>query len=162
MRLSASPRAAEGWCGVSALDKAWEQAQATPGQPIDIGRTVICDSCSDDLTDSSASGGFVFGSYGYCPRCAPDMLATIKVCDEERYIRARCPEGVPFADFIRAYRGPNTTISITPLKLHEPVCGVCKQPFTDQNVRTESGWAETQISQTCEDCFDAMFAGEQP
>src|ERR671925_167417 len=89
------------------LNKAWDEASKNPNKPIDIGRTVVCDSCSTDFTDSQESGGFVFGSYGYGPCCAPRMLAEIKRCNEEWYIKAQCPDGVPFADFIRDYRGPN-------------------------------------------------------
>jgi len=40
----------------------------------------------------------------------------------------------------------------------EGVCFNCRQPFTDKNVFTDLGWKETKISQTCEACFDSMFA----
>lgn len=36
-------------------------------------------------------------------------------------------------------------------------CIYCKQPFSAQNVFTEDGARETQLSQTCEKCFDDMF-----
>lgn len=38
-------------------------------------------------------------------------------------------------------------------------CIECKQPFTAKNCHTRQGWAETQISGMCEDCFDALFEG---
>ena len=36
-------------------------------------------------------------------------------------------------------------------------CIQCKQKFSHENVFTEEGKAETQISQLCEKCFDALF-----
>ena len=35
-------------------------------------------------------------------------------------------------------------------------CISCKQRFTDNNVHTDAGWRETQISGLCEDCFDGI------
>lgn len=98
---------------MSKLDEAWSEAAANPGKPVDIGRTVVCDSCSDDCTDSTESGGFIFSSNAYCPKCAPQALRNIERFNEQRYIKARCPEGQSFADFVRAYRGPHgNTITI--------------------------------------------------
>jgi len=37
-------------------------------------------------------------------------------------------------------------------------CWKCHKPFTSANVFTEAGWREAQISNTCEACFDAIFA----
>lgn len=37
-------------------------------------------------------------------------------------------------------------------------CYVCKDPFSDQNVHTAAGWAETRISGMCENCWDETFA----
>lgn len=36
-------------------------------------------------------------------------------------------------------------------------CFQCKQPFTSENVYSDMGWRETQISGICEKCFDKMF-----
>ena len=36
-------------------------------------------------------------------------------------------------------------------------CIDCKQPFTEENVLTEEGHEETQISGLCEICFDSLF-----
>lgn len=36
-------------------------------------------------------------------------------------------------------------------------CVSCNQRFSHTNVSTEAGWRETQISETCETCFDSMF-----
>lgn len=79
------------------------------GQPgvIDMGRTVLCDNDSTDLTDDPRSGGFLFGSYAVGPCCAEKYLATVKGYGEEHFIQARCPEGVSFADWVRGMRsGP--------------------------------------------------------
>lgn len=76
----------------------------------DIGHTVICDQCNEDYSDSEESGGFVFGSHGVCPKCAERMMASIRKYNEEKYIKAVCPEGMSFKDFILAYRGGDNTI----------------------------------------------------
>jgi hypothetical protein len=36
-------------------------------------------------------------------------------------------------------------------------CVECNQPFTEKNVFTQAGWAETKLSQTCEACFDRIW-----
>jgi len=36
------------------------------------------------------------------------------------------------------------------------VCIRCKAPFSNANVHTPEGWAETRITRMCEDCFDAI------
>lgn len=80
---------------------------------IPLGRTVVCDRCDTDLTGDPRPGGFLFGSYGYGPCCAEEALASIRGYDEEWNIRARCPQGVSFADWIRDLRGPGAAITIT-------------------------------------------------
>jgi hypothetical protein len=40
-------------------------------------------------------------------------------------------------------------------------CILCANPFTSDNVYTDAGWRETQISHTCEKCFDALFADDE-
>lgn len=37
------------------------------------------------------------------------------------------------------------------------VCLDCKKPFSADNTTSPLGWAETQISGMCEDCFDFLF-----
>jgi hypothetical protein len=44
------------------------------------------------------------------------------------------------------------------LKLY--TCIKCNEPFTNENVHSSEGLAETKISQICEDCFDDIFIGE--
>jgi len=39
-------------------------------------------------------------------------------------------------------------------------CGICKAQFSETNVHTSEGWRETQISGTCEDCYDELFREE--
>lgn len=97
------------------MQQLWADAEANPNIAIDIGRTVVCDICDEDFTDRTECGGFIFGSKGYCPLCAPSGLVSIKRYAEERYIRATCPDGQSFADFVRAYRGGNNAILVATL-----------------------------------------------
>ena len=94
------------------LQDKWDEAEKS-GEKIGVGTLVICDKCDGDFTDSPAVGGFIFGSYAYCPNCAPMALANIRSYNEEGYIKARCPEGKSFADFVREYRGPGAYIQVT-------------------------------------------------
>lgn len=95
------------------LQTAWDKAFAAPGELVPVGRTVVCDGCSADWTDRPGGGGFLFGSYGYCPDCAPRMLEDIERFHEEGYIRARCEAGESFADFVRRMRGPDAGIRVS-------------------------------------------------
>lgn len=79
---------------------------------IDLGRTVICDRCNTDLTDDPRSGGFLFGSYGYGPCCAAEGMESIHRYREEHFIKAYCPDGVSYADWIRGLRGPDAQIVV--------------------------------------------------
>jgi hypothetical protein len=88
------------------LERAWQTAAENPGTEIDIGRIVVCDACSADYTDSKEVGGLIFGSKAICPRCASRAEV------EPSRIRARCAPDVPFADFVRGYRGDNNAIQI--------------------------------------------------
>lgn len=69
---------------------------------IEPGRSVVCDGCSKDFTDSPESGG-VYGlmTKAFGPCCAASILAKAKQYGEEQYIRARCPPGKSFADWVR-------------------------------------------------------------
>lgn len=93
------------------LTDAWAEAERTGSA--DIGRTVVCDICDEDYTDSTETGGFIFSSKAYCPVCAIEGMASIKKYHEEHFIRATCPDGKSFADFVRDYRGGNSRIVIT-------------------------------------------------
>lgn len=94
------------------LDAKWAEADANPGQVVSIGDIVVCDDCDEDYTDKPDQGGIIFTGYAYCPKCTPKRLKDIQRFKEERFIKARCPEGVSFADFVRRYRGGDGTVMI--------------------------------------------------
>lgn len=81
---------------------------------VPVGDTVLCDIDSTDLTADPRSGGFMFDSYAVGPCCAESYEASARGYGEEDHIRARCPEGVSFADWVRALRGPDAAITVTP------------------------------------------------
>lgn len=66
------------------------------------GRNVSCDGCGKDFTDSDESGG-VYGwmTKAYGPCCAANILANAEKYGEMEYCKARCPEGMSFADWVR-------------------------------------------------------------
>lgn len=68
---------------------------------VEPGDIVLCDDCNRDYTNSTESGGILFGGRAICPVCAPAWEADAKKYDEERFIKARCPEGKSFADWVR-------------------------------------------------------------
>jgi len=69
-----------------------------PVEVINLGDDfVACDRCNND---SDKSGGILFSGYVYCPDCAVEMEKTIKKYDEEKHIKARCPEGKSFHDWV--------------------------------------------------------------
>lgn len=68
---------------------------------INPGRSVNCDDCNGDFTDSKESGGIHFCGRALCPACAPKWEKVAKENSEERFITARCPEGMSFADWVR-------------------------------------------------------------
>ncbi len=82
----------------------------------DIGDTVICDQCNKDYTESEKSGGFIFGSHAYCPECAREALPRIKGYGEEDHIKAQCPDGMSFKNFVLAYRGGNNSVTVITLE----------------------------------------------
>ncbi len=95
------------------LKEMWDKAWSNPGTEIPQGDVVFCDICDKDYTNLPDQGGFIFGSYAYCPSCAAKRLPEIESYGEKGHIRAFCPEGKSFADFVREYRGPDATISVT-------------------------------------------------
>lgn len=68
---------------------------------IDPGDTVLCDICNLDYTARPDSGGLLFQSKAVCPKCAPDFELSAQRCGELHFIRARCPMGKSFADWVR-------------------------------------------------------------
>ncbi len=85
----------------------------------DVGNSVICDVCSKDWTSSPVSGGFLFGSYAYCPECAKTRLAGIKQYREESHIRAWCPKNLSFSAWVLKLRAGDNRIIYTTYKTKE-------------------------------------------
>lgn len=72
---------------------------------IDPGDVVLCDLCNKDYTtDKTTTGGFLFGSIGVCPACAPHFERRIKMCHETGWIKDRAKPNEPFRDFIYRVR----------------------------------------------------------
>lgn len=89
------------------------KGQPTKTEIIEIGDTVFCDVCDKDYTNNdSATGGFIFGSKAYCPKCAEEKLPAIKGYGEEHYIKVYCPEGMSFKEFVLKIRNGNNQIKI--------------------------------------------------
>lgn len=95
---------------IAALDAADEGTASV----IPVGDTVLCDFCDTDLTADPRSGGFLFESKAVGPCCAAQREVSIRGYGEQRFIRARCPEGISFADWVRGLRGPGAAIRVTP------------------------------------------------
>lgn len=80
----------------------------------DVGNSVICDFCGEDWTGRPETGGFLFQSKAVCPDCAKRMLPNIKQYNEEHFIRARCPEGASFYNWVLSLtKGPRVIKTIT-------------------------------------------------
>lgn len=65
------------------------------------GNDVLCDSCGVSYTDRDDEGGIMFDSKALCPECAPRWEVKAERFDELSHIRARCPKGKSFADWVR-------------------------------------------------------------
>lgn len=70
---------------------------------IEPGNVVLCDDCNADYTDSDESGGILFGSRAICPKCQQKWIENARKYNEEKYIKARCPKDMSFADWVRDY-----------------------------------------------------------
>lgn len=70
----------------------------------EVGDQVNCDVCNADYTDRTDSGGFLFGSYAYCPECAKKYEARIGYFHETAMILEYCPPDMSFADWCRRLR----------------------------------------------------------
>jgi hypothetical protein len=88
------------------MERKWDEAFANPGEAIPVGDIVLCDDCSVDYTNRPDSGGFIFQSKAICPVCAPRWRRLIALYGEQHFIKSVCAEGVTFAAFVRAWRGP--------------------------------------------------------
>ena len=71
---------------------------------VEPGKTVLCDFCDKDYTNSNAHGGILFQSKAVCPECTPKLLQDIEKYGEEDLIRARCPESLSFRDWVYTLR----------------------------------------------------------
>lgn len=77
---------------------------AAQGEPDLCGRetqVVLCDGCGEDYTDRPDNGGILFVSKALCPTCGVRWEEASEREHETAYIRARCPEGKSFADWVR-------------------------------------------------------------
>ncbi len=81
--------------------KMWEDLGFQVIEIPDTGDVVICDLCGVDYTDSSQSGGVFFAGKAVCPECSPTLVVSAKKYNEEKYIKATCPESKSFADWVR-------------------------------------------------------------
>lgn len=81
-------------------------------ETIDVGTQVICDVCGRDWSFENKSGGFLFGSYVYCPDCAEKGLKDIKKYHEEWNIKAFCPPNLSFWNWVVKLRNGNNTITL--------------------------------------------------
>lgn len=69
---------------------------------IEPGREVQCDGCGKEFTDSTESGGiYGLGTKAYGPCCAAATLASAAKYGELEFIKAHCPPGKSFADWVR-------------------------------------------------------------
>jgi predicted RNA-binding Zn-ribbon protein involved in translation (DUF1610 family) len=78
----------------------------------DVGSNVVCDACGEDYTNREDLGGFLFGSYAYCPKCAKESISRIREYGEEKYIKASCPPNMQFREFVLKLRGGDNTIKV--------------------------------------------------
>lgn len=74
---------------------------------VDPGKTVLCDLCNADYTDSEETGGMLFSSKAVCPKCAIEFMKSIKKYHEESFIKATAREGESFRDFVYRVRESN-------------------------------------------------------
>lgn len=68
---------------------------------MDADEEVFCDLCGQDMTDMPDQGGFLFATKTICPDCAPAYEERLIFHNEQQHIRARCPVGKSFADWVR-------------------------------------------------------------
>ena len=93
----------------------WAEARANPGVPVPVGIDVVCDFCNEDHTLKDQSGGIIFESKAVCPSCVKRLMPDVEKYWEAHLIRAKCPEGVSFANFVRQYRGDDASIMVVNL-----------------------------------------------
>lgn len=82
---------------------------------IDIGNSVICDSCGEDYTNSEAQGGILFNRKAICPKCTPDWEEGAAKYGESKYITSRARPDQSFRSFVLDLRNGDNFIRITEL-----------------------------------------------
>ena len=92
------------------LEALWDEAARNPGTEVDVGDTVVCDFCCEDMTTRPDPGGVILQSKAICPACTKKYEHDIELdmADAVRYGRRaeRAQPGEAFADFVRRTRGP--------------------------------------------------------
>lgn len=86
---------------------------------VDLGDTVVCDFCSADFTRGAASletGGFLFGNYATCPRCADRIETGAAKSNESHFIIDRARPGETFKAACLRWRGGNNKVTIDSAK----------------------------------------------
>jgi len=79
----------------------------------DLGDQVFCDVCNEEYTkDNSTSGGFLFGPYAYCPKCAVSRMLSIVAHNEVQHIKEACPKDMSYYDWVMKLRGGDNTIKV--------------------------------------------------
>jgi hypothetical protein len=68
---------------------------------VDPGPVVLCDFCNTEYTESDEQGGILIGSNAVCPQCVAGGAGS-KYPHE---VKARCPEGMSFRDWVYSLRG---------------------------------------------------------
>ena len=86
---------------------------AVPIQTVEV----VCDLCNKDFTNLQDPGGLLLGSKGVGPCCAEKFEKDVRRFGEESYIRARCPEGKPFAEWILELRGEGAGNTIRVMRI---------------------------------------------
>lgn len=84
---------------------------------IDTKDSVRCDVCDKDfLSSDTRTGGILFGSYAYCPACTEKHLPKIREYGEEHFIKATCPAGMSFRDWVLQLRDGDNRIIVTTME----------------------------------------------
>lgn len=78
-----------------------------------IGRRVMCDSCGKEWTDLPDSGGVLFETKAYGPCCLARVEESILRYKEERFVKARCPAGMSFANWVHSWRESDEVVILT-------------------------------------------------
>lgn len=72
----------------------------------------LCDQCNEDYTNSDEQGGILFGSHAVCPKCEARVFDGAVKYGEVNEIRAHCPDGMSFKNWVLQLRGGDNTIRV--------------------------------------------------